>query len=93
MIHWTKVKMWLFAHGVTCFHEYGVIRNKEAENLLRMNGLENQQRERGAEVLVSFPLPDEIYFWQEHLAVGAEHTTVVVLQEQPVDRLSTDRCL
>ncbi|CAL1270617.1 unnamed protein product [Larinioides sclopetarius] len=46
IVHWTKVKMWLFAHGITCFHEYGIIQNKEAENLLQMNGLENQQRNR-----------------------------------------------
>ncbi|GBO36513.1 hypothetical protein AVEN_202025-1, partial [Araneus ventricosus] len=51
--------------------------------------------ERGAEVLVSFPLPDDDLFRQEHLGVGAElhRDGGGSFQEQPVDRLSTDRCV
>ncbi|KAF8787981.1 Protein toll like protein [Argiope bruennichi] len=91
IVHWTKVRIWLFAHGVTCFQNYDAIQNKESENLLQMNGLLNEQR--GTEHLVSFPLPDDNAYRQEHSRIGAEFhgNGGSLFQEQPADRASANR--
>ncbi|CAL1270622.1 unnamed protein product [Larinioides sclopetarius] len=54
ILYWTNIKMWLFAHGMTCFSEHIPIQNIEV-GILETNQQENQQRLSGTGGITSFP--------------------------------------